>query len=363
MKKLLSMILALALLLSAAAGCASAEAEWTDYTCAEQQFSTKIPVSGTSGYDDTAKGLKIYTDVPGYIPFVIVSRRPMDKKFSNPENYLNNVYREYLEDKYGDDYLGMFDEAGTWEIGGKQVLGARFKYRIGEYTVVHLQLIEVREAGDVEYTAKYIEGEDEATLAALNEAVRNYRETDAAPAAGDPEPAGAGDEAAVPSFLTPSEFVSKFNSVMEALADKYADQLGEEGVKIVKEEYTIVQEDIQGAYSWYGNRDWSIEVGFVYADEGSVSINAPALQLNFNIKAGVPDAVRDFAVYSLKMMIAYEYQNDIVLDDLYTWFSTAEEPGDIFTLPGYELSILKNEEFTKYMFLIPADSSPFRPEE
>lgn len=176
MKKLILMLLALALLLPLALSCAAADDEWADCTCTEQQFSTRIPLSGTSGYDDKAKGLKIYTDVPGYIPFVIVSRRPMDMKFSNPENYLNNVYREYMENSYGGDCLGM-NPAKTWEIGGKQLLGARYMYKIGEYTVIQLQLIEVREAGDVEYTAKFIEGEDAATMAALDTAVRWYQET------------------------------------------------------------------------------------------------------------------------------------------------------------------------------------------
>ena len=48
MKKLLTLSLALVLALSLIL-CADAEEQWADYTCAEQQFSTKIPVSGTAG--------------------------------------------------------------------------------------------------------------------------------------------------------------------------------------------------------------------------------------------------------------------------------------------------------------------------
>ena len=363
MKKLLSVILALTLLLSAALCAASAEDEWADYTCTEQQFTTKIPVSGTTGYDDNAKGIKIYTDVPGYIPFVIVSRRPMDMKFSNPENYLNNVYREYMENTYGDDYLGMYNEAGSWDVGGKQLLGAKFKYKIGEYTVVQLQLIEVRDAGDVEYTAKFIEGEDTATMAALDTAVRYYQETDVAQPAAEPAPSDTGNTAAVPSFLTPSTFVSNYNALMSALADKYADQLGEEGVQIVKEDYSIVQEDPVDVFAYYGNKDWTIEAAFVFQDAASLSYNAPALQLNFNIKSGVPDAVKEFAVYTLKMIIAYEYQNEISVDDLSTWFATANEPSNLFKFPGYTLSTLVTDEYTQYMFLIEADRNPYKPAE
>ena len=180
MKKMLAMFLAISLMLAAGLCGASAEEEYVIYTCKEGGFSTAIPVSGTSGYDDTVKGLKIYTDVPGFIPYVIVSRRPMDMKFNNPENYLNNVYREYIEESYGDDNLGM-NPAKIWEIGGKELLGAKYMFKIAGYTAVQLQLIEIRPAGDVEYTVAYLEGKkEEATMAAANEAVRCYQETDAA---------------------------------------------------------------------------------------------------------------------------------------------------------------------------------------
>ena len=182
MKKLLTLSLALVLALSLIL-CADAEEQWANYTCAEQQFSTKIPVSGTAGYNDQQKGLVIYTDVPGYIPYVTISRRPMDKKFSNPFNYLNNVYREYMENTYGDRYLGMYGTAKKRDIGGKQLISAEYRFKVGDYTVVQLQLIEVRDAGDVEYTVKYIDGKGDVTLAVLDETVRNYRETDAAPQA------------------------------------------------------------------------------------------------------------------------------------------------------------------------------------
>ena len=173
MKKLLCLALTLALLTGAAALPALAE-EYADCTCAEQRFATKVPLSGTAGYENNT-GLVIYTDVPGYIPYVIVNRRPMDKKFSNPVNYLNNVYREYLEEKHEDLSTSP---AETLETDGRKLLGARYTYRIGQYTVCHMQLIEIRDGGDVEYTAKYIEGEDAATMAALDAAVRYYRETD-----------------------------------------------------------------------------------------------------------------------------------------------------------------------------------------
>ena len=173
MKKLICLALTLALL----AGCAILPAlaeNYADYTCEEESFKTKIPLAGSSGYEKNT-GLVIYTDVPGYIPYVIVHRRPLDKKFNNPVNYLNNVYREYLEGKHEDTGT---NPAKKWEVGGKELIGARYMYKIGKYTVYHVQLIEIREGGDVEYTAKYIQGEDAATMAALDAAVKYYQETD-----------------------------------------------------------------------------------------------------------------------------------------------------------------------------------------
>ena len=357
MKKLLSLFLAISLLLLFAAGSASADDEWADYTCNEQQFSTKIPVSGSSGYDDEIKGLVIYTGVPGYIPYVIVKRRPMDMKFSNPENYLNNVYREYLEERYKDNNLGM-NKATTWEIGGKELLGARYRYKVGETTVVQIQLIEIRPDGDVEYTLKYIEGEEESVFPAANEAVRNYQETDITA-----QPAETADEdAEVPPFMTPALFADDFNDMMKALADQYAAALGEEGVDIVKSQYILTQVDPSGTLVYYGNPDWTLEAGFMFEHEADYYLDMPALLLNFNIKNGTPDGAVFLAQTALKFVIAYHYQNEVSLDDLTAWFKEAPDSANVFQLPGYTLNVLQTNEYLQYAILPPDDKNPYAPQ-
>ena len=120
MKKILALLTALALLLSMAAGGALAE-DWTDYTCAEESFSLRVPDGAAVTYEE-GTGLMIYTEHAGKIPYAIVSRRPMNMKFTNPGGYLNNVYREHLEEKYGSDFLGM-NPASMMEVGGKQLPG------------------------------------------------------------------------------------------------------------------------------------------------------------------------------------------------------------------------------------------------
>lgn len=358
MKKMLAMILAAILALTAAICGAAADGEWADYTCQEQSFSTKIPTSGTTVYDDSAKGIMIYTDVPGYIPYVIVSRRPADKKFSNPENYLNNVYREYIEEKFGDNNLGM-NSASIWEIGGKELLGARYMYKIGDYTVIQLQLIEVRDAGDVEYTAKFIEGEDEATMAALNEAVRNYQETDAASQAPEQPAETETAEASAPPFMIPSYFYQRFNTMMETLAEHYKDALGEEGVKIMKEEYILTGTKTDGTTLDYVNPYSDITARFFYPDEASVSEETPAMMMSLIIKNEVPeDVVNYFVLYIFKTMIAYDFQDDVSLDELSEWFDTAEDPNNIFSIPGYTLNVIKTDDMMLYAVMPPASEIP-----
>ena len=177
MKKLIAIILTLALACTALTALA---AELTDVTCREMQFITKAPAGTAAGYvEDT--GLRIYTRGEGGIPYVQVTRRPLEYKFSNPQNYLNNTVREYLENKYGSDSQGM-NPAKEWEIGGKTLLGARYYYVLQGTKVTQINVIEIRDAGDVEYTAKFYEGYEDITMEALEAAVQYYQETDAAAA-------------------------------------------------------------------------------------------------------------------------------------------------------------------------------------
>ena len=185
MKKLTAIILVLAL--ACAALPAPAE-DWTDFHCEEMQFTTKVPAGAVSRYEE-GSGLRIYTKREGSIPYVQVYRRPLENKFSNPVNYLNNVVREFLENKYGEDSLGM-NPAKTWEAGGRELLGARYKFRLQGTEVTQIVLLDIRDDGDVQFDAKFYDGNEDVTMAALEEAVRNYREDGSVdvPAAKQEEP-------------------------------------------------------------------------------------------------------------------------------------------------------------------------------
>ena len=176
MKKLISILLALALLASCTA--AFAEDEWFDYHCEEENFTTKKPMHALTEYKNQKGyvGITFYLDIPGAPPYVLVHRRPMEAKFNNPENYLNNTYREFLEDKYANSRVGT-NPAKTWEIGGKQLIGARYIIKLGDVDNNQLQLIEIRDGGDVEYSGFYRnEEEEKLVMDALDAAVANYAE-------------------------------------------------------------------------------------------------------------------------------------------------------------------------------------------
>ena len=171
MKKVCYLLLAITLLVCIT--CVSlAENGLLDVHCDELAFTTKIPEKCTAEYI-SGTGFQIYAEHTGYIPYVIVCPRPLSMKFNNPQNYLNNVFREYMENEQGDNMIGM-NPAKTWTVGGKDLIGARYMYKVQGRTVVLLRLIEVRDDGDVEYTAKYLDGEDTGVMTVLEAAVRYY---------------------------------------------------------------------------------------------------------------------------------------------------------------------------------------------
>ncbi len=179
MKKWISILLALVLFASCAAAAAGDDGSWADVHCAEEGFTTKAPAGSPNEYRTAIGqiGLTVYLGKAGSVPCIIVHRRDMDSKFKNPQNYLNNVYREFLENRYEERGTVFTNPAKTWEVGGKQLIGARYFIRIGDVQNTQLQLIEIRDQGDVEYTGIYRnEEEEKLVMDALNVAAANYAE-------------------------------------------------------------------------------------------------------------------------------------------------------------------------------------------
>ena len=169
----------------------------------------------------------------------------------------------------------------------------------------------------------------------------------------------AAEPAAVPLFLTPAVFVPRYNALMNTLADYESDTLGEEKVSVVKQNYTLSKVDPQGAMVYYGSSDWGIEASFLYAKPEQAQEDGAALCLNFAIKKGVPEFVAGLAKYALKMIVYYDFEDVISLDELTEWFDTADGQANVFQLPGYTLSMMPMEDYTLYAVLPPSGNNPY----
>ena len=163
--------------------------------------------------------------------------------------------------------------------------------------------------------------------------------------------AEAGTATATPSYLTPSVFVGNYNSLIDMVAEVYADNLGEEGIKILQENYKITQKDIQGTLGYYGSPNWAIEAGFSYPEGIEPTDDTPGQVLNFAIKEGVPEGAVEIVTYALRMIIAYEYQDEALLEKLNTWFAAEKDPANVFELPGYTLNVFVMDGNTQYAIL------------
>lgn len=197
MKRILCLALTLILLCGCAVTAACADEGLTPVHCEEQGFSTMIP-AGLSAEWQEGSGLRVSVGTPGYVPYIFVYRRP--DRLNSPVNYLNNVYREYMENKYNNN-VGT-NPCKEVEIGGKTLYMAQYHYTASGNQLCVALLIEPREDGDVQYLAKFVEGKSEATFAALEPVVRCFlpdgAESESEP---EPEPAPAAETAALEDIV------------------------------------------------------------------------------------------------------------------------------------------------------------------
>ena len=168
--------------------------------------------------------------------------------------------------------------------------------------------------------------------------------------------AESGTAVTAPTYMTPSVFINYYNAMINAMAEIYADDLGEEGVAILNDEYTITQVDIQSTLAYYGTAKWDIEAGFSYPDGVEPTDDTPAQVLNFAIKEGTPEGAAQIATYIFKMIIAYEYQDDELTAKIDEWFAAEPDPTNVFQLPGYTLNAFVLQGNTQYA-IIPTDEA------
>ena len=172
MRRLVSLLLVLLLTVSlCAAATAEEDSRMKIISCPEQEFST-LCKPGYPWKFTERDGVTIYTEHENSIPYVLVYRS--EDWIVDAEDLISEQYTPYMQKKYGDDLVSVteFDE---YTLGGRPVSAALYTYKLQGYLIDMIRAYENVNGHTVIYTAKYIQGQGEATLAALDAAVENYR--------------------------------------------------------------------------------------------------------------------------------------------------------------------------------------------
>ena len=143
-------------------------------SCPQLGFATAVNPAYNGIYEE-GDGLYVTAHGDTGIPYVLVYRT--GDTIAEPAEFIKEQYTPHMREQYGDDLRGVV-EYEYYDVGGKQLAAARYTYKVQEYMVDMLRLYEVTPTGTVVYTAKFLNGEGDETLAALDDIVR-YMQPDA----------------------------------------------------------------------------------------------------------------------------------------------------------------------------------------
>ncbi len=141
-------------------------------SCPEQEFSFKADPSYIWDYND-GTGITVYTEGEKRIPYIIVYRA--EDLIVEAYEYITEQFTPHMQQQYGDN-LVEYTEYEAYEIGGKQLPAGLYKYNVEGTLVDLLRIYDSTGSQTVAYTAKYIDGQGEAELKALDTAVRTFTE-------------------------------------------------------------------------------------------------------------------------------------------------------------------------------------------
>lgn len=138
--------------------------------CPQQGFSFSANPAYPSKYSDQ-DGVTLYTGTEGYLPYIMVYQS--NNLIVEAAEYLKEQYTPHMEAQYGDNLLrsSVYDR---FLIGGKELPAGRYEYNVNGNTVIMLRVMDSTGSRTVVYTAKFLQGQGDATMAALDAAVASF---------------------------------------------------------------------------------------------------------------------------------------------------------------------------------------------
>ena len=142
-----------------------------EIACPQQGFTTMADKTYPWNYE-VGTGITIYTEHEDSIPYVIVYQG--EDLLAEPLEYIREQFTPYMEKQYGDALISH-EEKDAYEIGGKTLPAGIYTYKVQNHTVEMIRIYDSTGKQTVAFTAKYLKDQGDATLKALDNAVRYFK--------------------------------------------------------------------------------------------------------------------------------------------------------------------------------------------
>ena len=139
--------------------------------CPELGFSVMADPAYSWDYEE-GTGITIYTESDGSIPYVIIYQS--EDLIGEPFEYIQEQFTPYMQEEYGEDLLNFEENEGV-DIGGKILPAGLYQYRVQEYVVDMVRFYDSTGDRTVAYTVKFLDGEGDTAIEALDTAIRTFQ--------------------------------------------------------------------------------------------------------------------------------------------------------------------------------------------